>query len=75
MAELKELKETDGVAAYHAKFELIRSRLRKEYLMSAYLAGLRLDTQMHIRMFSPQSTRQCLVLGRLYEKAHPRKEA
>lgn len=77
MAELKELRETEGIAAYHAKFELIRSRLRmsEEYLLSAYLAGLRLDTQMHVRMFSPQSTRQCLVLGRLYEKAHPRKES
>lgn len=76
IAELKELKETEGIAAYHAKFELIRSRLHmsEEYLLSAYLAGLQIDTQMHIRMFSPQTTRQCLVLGRLYEKAHPRKE-
>lgn len=42
--------------------------------MSAYYAGLRLDTHIHIRMFMPQSTRQFLVLGRLYEKAHPRKD-
>lgn len=76
MAELKELKETCGIADYNAKFELIRSRLKlaEEYLLSAYLAGLRLDTQMHVRMFTPQSTRQCFVLGRLYEKAHPQKE-
>lgn len=69
------MKETEGISAYHAKFELIRSRLRmsKEYLVSAYLAGLRMDTQMHIRMFHPKSTRQYLVLGRLYERAHPRK--
>lgn len=75
IAELKELKETEGISEYHAKFELIRSRIcmSEEYLVSAYLAGLRMDTQMHIRMFHPQSTRQCLVLGRLYEKAHPRK--
>lgn len=75
MAELKELKETEGIAEYHKRFELIRARLRmsKEYLLSAYLAGLRLDTQMHIRMFQPQTTRQCLVLGRLYEMAHPKK--
>ena len=75
MAELKELKETDGIEDYHKKFELIRARLRmsEEYLLSAYLAGLRLDTQMHIRMFQPQTTRQCLVLGRLYEMAHPKK--
>lgn len=46
----------------------------EEYLLSAYLAGLRLDTQMHVRMFHPTSTRECLVLGRLYEKAHPRRE-
>lgn len=75
IAELKELKETDGIVDYHAKFELIRARLTmsEEYLMSAYLAGLRIDTQMHVRMFNPQTTRQCLVLGRLYEKAHPKK--
>lgn len=75
MAELKELKETEGIAEYHARFELIRSRLKmsEEYLTSAYLAGLRMDTQMHIRMFRPENTRQCLILGRLYEKAHPRK--
>lgn len=75
MAELKELKETEGIDEYHAKFELIRTRLKlsEEYLLSAYLAGLRLETQMHVRMFRPQNTRQCLVLGCLYKKAHPRK--
>jgi len=45
--------------------------LNEEYLVSTYLAGLRLETQMHVRMFDPQTIRQCLVLGRLYEKAHP----
>lgn len=76
IAELKKLKETEGIAEYHAEFELIRARLRmsEEYLLSAYLAGLRLDTQMHVRMFHPTSTRECLVLGRLYERAHPRRE-
>ena len=48
--------------------------MSEEYLLSAYLAGLRMDTQMHVRMFNPQSTRQCLVLGSLYEKAHPKRE-
>lgn len=59
MAELKELRETEGITDYHAKFELIRSRLKmsEEYLMSAYLAGLRMDTQMHIRMFRPENIR------------------
>lgn len=72
-AELKELKETDGIAEYHARFELIRARITmpEEYLLSAYLAGLRLDTQMQYECFSTQSTRQFLVLG--YEKGHPRK--
>lgn len=60
---------------YHGKFELIRTRLNllEQYLVSAYLAGLRNDTQMHICMFQPQSVRKCLMLGRLYELAHPRK--
>lgn len=30
---------------------------------------------MHVRMFQPQSVRQCFVLGRLYEMAHPRKQS
>ncbi|KAG7572601.1 Neutral/alkaline non-lysosomal ceramidase C-terminal [Arabidopsis suecica] len=72
IAELKQLQETEEIVPYHEKFELIRTRvhLSEEYLVSAYLAGLRLDTQMHVRMFRPQSIRQCLSLGRLYEKAH-----
>ena len=76
MAELKELRETEGIVEYNKKFELIRTLLKmsEEYLLSAYLAGLRMDTQMHVRMFNPQSTRQCLVLGRLYEKTHPRRD-
>lgn len=32
-----------------------------------------MDTRMHIRMFQSQSVRQCLMLGKLYEMAHPRK--
>lgn len=47
--------------------------MSEEYLMQAYLAGLRLDTQMPIIMFSPQTTLQCLVLRKIYEKAHPLK--
>lgn len=42
--------------------------------MSAYLACLRLHTQMHIYMFHPQYTSQCPVLERLYEKAHSKRE-
>lgn len=75
IAELKKLQETDGIVDYHGKFELIKTRVKlsEEYLVSAYLAGLRMDTQMHIRMFQPQTVRQCLMLGKLYEMAHPRK--
>lgn len=60
ISELKKLQETEGIVEYHAKFEAIRTRVRlpETYLVSAYLAGLRLDTQMHIRMFEPQSVRQ-----------------
>lgn len=76
ITELKELKETEGIKEYHAKLELIRARLRmsEEYLLSAYLGGLRLDTQMYVGMFHPTSTHECLVMGKLYEKAHPRRE-
>lgn len=50
-----------------------RVNLSEDYLVSAYLVGLRNNTQMHIRMFQPQTVRQCLLLGTLYKKAHPRK--
>ncbi|KAL1224617.1 putative mitochondrial protein [Cardamine amara subsp. amara] len=75
VAELKRLQKTDGIVDYHEKFEVIKTRLNlsEDYLVSNYLAGLRNDTQMHIRMFRPQTVRHCLVLGRLYEKAHPRR--
>lgn len=59
IAELKQLQETEGIVEYHEKFELIKTRvnLSEEYLVSAYLVGLRMDTQMHVRMFQPQSIR------------------
>ncbi|CAL9232033.1 unnamed protein product, partial [Arabidopsis halleri] len=72
IAELKKLQEDDGgIVPYHEKFELIKTRvnLSEAYLVSAYLAGLRTDTQMHVRMFQPQTISRCLLLGRLYEKA------
>jgi len=77
MAELKHLQETDGIIDYHQKFELIKTRvnLSEEYLVSVYLAGLRTDTQMHVRMFQPQTVRHCLFLGKTYEKAHLKKPA
>lgn len=75
IADLKKLQETVGIGDYHAKFELIRTRVQmsESYLVSAYLAGLNNDTQMHVRMFQPKSVRECWLLGRLYETAHPRK--
>lgn len=75
IAELKRLHETYGIRNYHAKFELIRNRVKlsESYLVCAYLAGLNTDTQMHVRMFQPKSVRECLLLGRLYETTHPRK--
>ena len=75
IAELKRLQETAGISDYHARFELIRNRVKlsESYLVSAYLAGLNTDTQMHVRMFQPKSVRECLMLGRLNETAHPRK--
>lgn len=77
ITELKLLQEMEGITEYNEKFELICSRVKlsEEYLLSAYLAGLRNKTQMHVRMFQPQTVRHCFVLGRLYEMAHPRKQS
>lgn len=73
MSDLASLKETDGIVAYTDRFDYLRTRVRlpENYLISLYLNGLRLDTQMHVRMFDPQTVRQCFALGRLYESAHP----
>ncbi|KAL1199537.1 hypothetical protein V5N11_031646 [Cardamine amara subsp. amara] len=75
VAELKALQETEGIVKYHEKFEVIcvRLKLSEDYLVRTYLAGLRIDTKMHVRMFQPHSVRQCLTLGRLYELAHTKK--
>lgn len=55
IAELKLLEETEEITEYHEKFEVIKIwlNLPEDYLVSAYLAGLRNDMEMHIRMFSP----------------------
>ncbi|AAG12606.1 hypothetical protein; 60873-62443 [Arabidopsis thaliana] len=77
IVELNQLQETDGIDEYHARFELISSRvnLSEESLVNAYLKGLQLDTQINVRMFQPHSIHQCLMLGRGYEKAHPKKNS
>ncbi|CAL9213941.1 unnamed protein product, partial [Arabidopsis halleri] len=74
IAELQQLHETEGIEEYHEKFELIKSRVKlsEAYLVSVYLAGLRSDTQVNVRMFQPQTIQQCFSIGRLYEYAHPR---
>lgn len=55
IVELKRLQETEGIGHYHAKFEIIRNRMKlsEQYLVSEYLAGLNTDTQMHVRRFQP----------------------
>ncbi|XP_010450099.1 PREDICTED: uncharacterized protein LOC104732259 [Camelina sativa] len=75
IAELNQLQEIDGIDEYHTRFESIRTRLNlsEESLVSVYLRGLQMDTQINVRMFQPHSIRQCLMLGRLYERSHPKK--
>lgn len=57
-------------------FETIRIRVKlsRNCLVSAYLIGLRTDTQVHHNI-PTKSVRQCYILGRLYEKSNPRKSA
>nr|ABW74569.1 polyprotein [Boechera divaricarpa] len=69
MAESKCLQETDGIVDYHAKFERIRIilNLSQDYLVSSYIAGLRMDTQMHGRRFIPGDVkRDCRAKGLCY---------
>lgn len=77
IAELKQLQEREGIREYHAQFELIsiKVKLSEDFLVDVYLTGLRSDTQVNVRMFQPRSIRQCLMLGRLYDKAHSTKNS
>ena len=69
MAKLKMLQETKGITQYNEMPEFIRTKekLSEQYLISAYLAGLQMDTQMHhvYENVQPQTVRQ---LGKLYKK-------
>jgi len=53
IAKLTQLQETEGIEEYHARFELISTRVNfgEDYLVSFYLEGLRTDTQVNVRMF------------------------
>ncbi|KAG2248011.1 hypothetical protein Bca52824_087639 [Brassica carinata] len=44
--------------------------LPEECLVRSYLDGLRVDAQVNVRMFQPQTIKQCFSVGRLYEMAH-----
>ncbi|KAG7564023.1 Retrotransposon gag domain [Arabidopsis suecica] len=74
IAELKQLKETNGIVEYHKKFELLSTRvnLTEDYLVRVFLEGLQIDTQVNVQMFQPQTIRQCFLIGKFYEYAHPR---
>ncbi|XP_020876428.1 uncharacterized protein LOC110227212 [Arabidopsis lyrata subsp. lyrata] len=74
IAELKQLKEMNGIVEYHKKFELLSTRvnLREDDLVRVYLDGLQIDTRVNVQMFQPQTIQQCFSIGSLYEYAHPR---
>lgn len=71
MAELKELRETESITKYHKQFEPISTRLKmsEEYLMSAYLAGLRLDTQNAYQDVSTTVNSTMLHLGKIVRES------
>ncbi|CAL9240562.1 unnamed protein product, partial [Arabidopsis halleri] len=46
--------------------------LPEDYLVRVYLDGLQIDTQVNVQMFQPQTIRQCFLIGKFYEYAHPR---
>ncbi|KAG7578422.1 Retrotransposon gag domain [Arabidopsis thaliana x Arabidopsis arenosa] len=75
IAKLKLLQETEGIEGYHARFESISTRVKldEDYLVSLYLTGLENDTQVNVKMFQPQTIQQCFLIGKLYERAHPKK--
>ena len=69
MAELKKLKQIGSLKDYLKAFELIldKAQLSERQALSCFLAGLRHDIEMIVRMFNPRNLQEAYSLAKLQE--------
>lgn len=73
--ELKKLEQKGSIKDYYEAFDSIRRRvdLREDFLLSWFVAGLRMETRREVRSIRPQTVIQAYAYGRLYELAYPKR--
>ena len=71
MAELKKLKQTGPLQEYVKAFEMLldRAQLGEEQALSCFLAGLKHEMEMMVRMFNPKTLQEAYSLAKLQEAA------
>ncbi|KAG8374641.1 hypothetical protein BUALT_Bualt10G0017100 [Buddleja alternifolia] len=71
MAELMNLKQTGSVKEYLDKFdELLNNvELSETYAISYFLAGLKSEIAIQVRMFKPKSLKEAISLSKLQEQS------
>ena len=69
MAEVKKLKQTGTLEEYMMAFDslLDKAQLSDEQALSCFLAGLRHELEMVVRMFSPQTLQAAYSLAKLQD--------
>ena len=69
MAKLKKLKQTGSLKEYLRAFELLldKAQLSQGKAISCFLAGLRHEMEMMVRMFNPKTLQEAYSLAKLQE--------
>ena len=69
MAEMKKLKQTGSFQEYLKAFEFLmdRAQLNEDQALSCFLAGLRLEVEIMVRMFNPRTLQGAYSLAKLQD--------
>ena len=69
MAKLKKVKQNGTLQDYVKAFDMIldRAQLMEEQALSYFLAGLKHDVEMMVRMFNPKFLQEAYSLTKLQE--------
>ena len=69
MAEMKKLKQTGSFQEYLKAFEFLmdRAQLNEDQALSCFLAGLRLEVEIMVRMFNPRTLQAAYSLAKLQD--------
>ena len=74
MAEIKKLKQTGGLQEYVRAFDMLldRTHLGEDQALSCFLAGLKHEVEMLVRMFNPKTLQEAYSLAKLQEALRQR---